>query len=112
MREVHVRTTRRTHLLPRGDMHFQFTVPSKPPGAQRRCTISTMEQEGATANAMLAMGFPPVAGALEALTDPPDDASAIIDYFAPLKGWLDDNKGKRRLVTILTVLTSEAVSRW
>jgi peptidyl-dipeptidase A len=62
-----------------------------------RCSIFESKEAGRRLNAMLAMGASrPWPDALEALTGSRQmDASAIIDYFAPLKVWLDDQmKGK------------------
>jgi peptidyl-dipeptidase A len=65
--------------------------------ALHRCSIYESKEAGQRLNAMLAMGVSrPWPDALEALTGSRQmDASAIIDYFAPLKGWLDEQmKGK------------------
>ena len=62
-----------------------------------RCSIYYSKEAGAKLNAMLSMGqSKPWPDALEALTGQRQmDASAIVDYFAPLKVWLDEqNKGK------------------
>lgn len=62
-----------------------------------RCSIYNSKEAGAKLNAMLSMGQgKPWPDALEALTGQRQmDASAIVDYFAPLKVWLDEqNKGK------------------
>ena len=62
-----------------------------------RCSIYNSKEAGAKLNAMLSMGqSKPWPDALEALTGQRQmDASAIVDYFAPLKVWLDEqNKGK------------------
>ncbi len=62
-----------------------------------RCSIYNSEEAGAKLNAMLSMGqSKPWPDALEAMTGQRRmDASAIVDYFAPLKIWLDEqNKGK------------------
>ena len=62
-----------------------------------RCSIYDSKEAGAKLNAMLSMGqSKPWPEALEALTGQRQmDASAIVDYFAPLKVWLDEqNKGK------------------
>ena len=57
-----------------------------------RCSIYGSKEAGQRLNAMLAMGqSQPWPDALEALTGSKQmDASAIIDYFAPLKAWLDE----------------------
>ena len=62
-----------------------------------RCSIYNSKEAGAKLNALLSMGqSKPWPDALEALTGQRQmDASAIVDYFAPLKVWLDEqNKGK------------------
>jgi peptidyl-dipeptidase A len=62
-----------------------------------RCSIYDSKEAGKRLAAMLSMGqsrqWP---DALQALTDSRQmDASAILDYFAPLKAWLDDQlKGR------------------
>ena len=65
-------------------------------GPLNRCTYYQSKEAGAKLNKMLAMGHSkPWPDALEALTGQRQmDASAILDYFAPLKKWLDEqNKG-------------------
>jgi peptidyl-dipeptidase A len=62
-----------------------------------RCSIYGNAEAGRRLRAMLAMGkSKPWPDALEALTGERQmDASAILDYFAPLKKWLDEqNRGK------------------
>ena len=62
-----------------------------------RCSIYNSKEAGANLNAMLSMGqSKPWPDALEAMTGQRQmDASAIVDYFAPLKVWLDEqNKGQ------------------
>jgi peptidyl-dipeptidase A len=62
-----------------------------------RCSIYESKAAGDRLNAMLQMGqSKPWPDALQALTGSRDmDASAILDYFAPLKTWLDEQiKGK------------------
>jgi peptidyl-dipeptidase A len=62
-----------------------------------RCSIYENTQAGARLNAMLSMGLSrPWPDALEALTGSRQmDATAILDYFAPLKKYLDEQlKGK------------------
>jgi peptidyl-dipeptidase A len=62
-----------------------------------RCSIYESKEAGARLNAMLAMGQSrPWQDALEALTGSKQmDASAIIDYFAPLNDWLaEQTKGQ------------------
>lgn len=57
-----------------------------------RCSIYESQDAGARLRAMLEMGVSrPWPEALEALTGSRDmDATAILDYFAPLKPWLDE----------------------
>jgi peptidyl-dipeptidase A len=57
-----------------------------------RCSIYESKEAGKRLNAMLAMGLSrPWPDALEALTGSKQmDATAILDYFAPLKAWLDE----------------------
>ena len=57
-----------------------------------RCSIYESQEAGKRLNAMLAMGVSkPWPEALNALTGSKEmDASAILDYFAPLKAWLDE----------------------
>jgi len=65
-------------------------------GPLNRCTFYQSKEAGAKFNKMLAMGqSKPWPDALETLTGQRQmDASAILDYFAPLKKWLDEqNKG-------------------
>lgn len=59
--------------------------------ALHRCSIYDSKEAGQRLNAMLSMGMSrPWPEALETLTGSKEmDASAIIDYFAPLKAWLD-----------------------
>jgi peptidyl-dipeptidase A len=67
-------------------------------GALNRCSIYGNKSAGARLNAMLAMGRSrPWPEALEAISGKRQmDATAILDYFAPLRQWLDDqNKGQR-----------------
>jgi peptidyl-dipeptidase A len=62
-----------------------------------RCSIFGSKEAGRRLNATLEMGASrPWPDALEALTGEREmDASAIVDYFAPLKAWLDEqNKGR------------------
>ena len=62
-----------------------------------RCSIYESKDAGARLKAMLEMGASkPWPDALEALTGQREmDASAMVEYFAPLKAWLDEqNKGK------------------
>ncbi|GMR21780.1 MAG: M2 family metallopeptidase [Acidobacteriota bacterium] len=65
-------------------------------GPLNRCTIYGNKAVGERLNAMLEMGLSrPWPEALEAVTGETEmDATAIIDYFAPLKAWLDEkNEG-------------------
>ena len=77
-------------------LQFQFhRALSKTAGcttALHRCSIYESKEAGAKLNAMLSMGLSkPWPDALEAMTGSRQmDASAIIDYFAPLDKWLDD----------------------
>ncbi len=62
-----------------------------------RCSIYGSKAAGERLNKMMAMGLSrPWPEALEALTASKQmDATAIVDYFAPLKAWLDEQvKGK------------------
>jgi peptidyl-dipeptidase A len=66
-------------------------------GPLNRCTFYGSKAAGAKFNKMLAMGqSKPWADALEVLTgERQTDAGALLEYFAPLKQWLDEqNKGK------------------
>jgi peptidyl-dipeptidase A len=65
--------------------------------ALNRCSIYESKEAGKKLNDMLSMGISrPWPEALEAMTGSKQmDATAIIDYFAPLKTWLDEQtKGK------------------
>jgi len=67
-------------------------------GPLHRCTFYQSKQAGDKLNRMLEMGASkPWPDALEALTGQRQmDATAILDYFAPLKKWLDEqNKGQK-----------------
>jgi peptidyl-dipeptidase A len=61
-------------------------------GPLHRCTFYNNKQAGAKLNAMLEMGMSkPWPEALKALTGQTQiDARAILEYFAPLKKWLDE----------------------
>lgn len=66
-------------------------------GPLNRCSIYGDEEAGRRLQAMMEMGASqPWPDALEALTGSREmDATAILDYFAPLKAWLDEqNKGR------------------
>ena len=82
-------------------LQFQFhRALSKAAGCTvplHRCSIYGSKEAGSRLNAMLAMGQSrPWPDALEILTGSRQmDATAILDYFAPLKQWLDEQiKGK------------------
>jgi peptidyl-dipeptidase A len=82
-------------------LQFQFhRALSKAAGcttALHRCSIYESKDAGRRLNAMLSLGLSrPWPEALETMTGEKQmDASAIIDYFAPLKAWLDEQlKGK------------------
>jgi peptidyl-dipeptidase A len=67
-------------------------------GPLHRCSIFGNRAAGARLNKMLSMGkHQPWPDALEAISGQRQmDATAILDYFAPLKKWLDEqNKGER-----------------
>jgi peptidyl-dipeptidase A len=66
-------------------------------GPLHRCSVYNSKAAGARLDKMLEMGLSrPWPDALEALTGERQlDASALLDYFAPLKSWLDEqNKGQ------------------
>ena len=67
-------------------------------GQLNRCSIYGNEAAGEKLQAMLQMGASrPWQEAMEAITGQPElDASAIIDYFAPLKVWLDGQNEDRQ----------------
>lgn len=67
-------------------------------GPLNRCTIYGNEAAGRRLNQMMEMGMSrPWPDALEALTGSPEmDATAIIDYFAPLTEWLDEQNAERQ----------------
>jgi peptidyl-dipeptidase A len=82
-------------------LQFQFhRALSKAAGCTsplHRCSIYDSKEAGKRLNAMLEMGQSrPWQDALFALTGQRQmDATAILDYFAPLQKWLDEqNKGK------------------
>ena len=67
-------------------------------GPLNRCTFYGSKEAGAKFNRMLEMAASkPWPDALEALTgERKTDAGALLEYFAPLRQWLDEqNKGKR-----------------
>jgi peptidyl-dipeptidase A len=65
-------------------------------GPLYQCSIYGNKKAGEKLKAMLAMGASePWPNALKAMTgEDKMDATAIIDYFAPLKTWLDEQNGK------------------
>ena len=68
------------------------------PGPLNRCSIYGNQAAGSALNKMLAMGqSKPWPDALEVITGQRQmDATALLDYFAPLKTWLDEqNKGQQ-----------------
>lgn len=67
-------------------------------GPVHRCSIYGSREAGERLNAMLEMGRSrPWPEALEAMTGSPQmDATAILDYFAPLKVWLDEQNKDRQ----------------
>ena len=66
-------------------------------GPLYQCSIYGNKKAGEKLKAMLAMGASkPWPEALKAMTgEDKMDATAIIDYFAPLKQWLDEQNGKK-----------------
>ncbi len=66
-------------------------------GPLHRCTIYGNKDAGAKLKAMMEMGASrPWQEAMQALTGQPDlDASAMVDYFAPVKEWLDEQNAER-----------------
>ncbi|MFW8590838.1 M2 family metallopeptidase [Glaciecola sp. 2405UD65-10] len=66
--------------------------------ALHRCSIVGSKEAGTALNNMLEMGKSrPWQEAMEVLTGAPNmDASAIADYFAPLKVWLDEQNADRQ----------------
>lgn len=67
-------------------------------GPLHRCSIYGSKEAGEKLQAMMAMGASrPWPDAMEALTGQRElDASAIVDYFAPVKAWLDKQNKDRR----------------
>lgn len=67
-------------------------------GPVHRCSFYASEEAGRRLNAMLEMGREqPWPDALAALTGSRKmDATAVLDYFAPLKGWLDEQNAERQ----------------
>lgn len=77
--------------------HRELSKMAKCETALHRCSIYGSADAGKRLNAMLQMGLSkPWPDALEALTGSRQmDGTAIVDYFAPLKAWLDEQiKGK------------------
>jgi peptidyl-dipeptidase A len=68
-------------------------------GPLHRCSVYKNKAAGAKLNRMLAMGLSqPWPEALEALTGEKQmDATAILDYFAPLKAWLDEQNKNHKV---------------
>jgi peptidyl-dipeptidase A len=66
-------------------------------GPLHRCSIYGNREAGARLQAMMEMGMSrPWPDALEALTGQREmDATAILDYFAPLHAWLDEQNAGR-----------------
>jgi peptidyl-dipeptidase A len=66
-------------------------------GPLYQCSIYGNKKAGDKLHAMLAMGLSkPWPDALKAMTgEDKMDATAIIDYFAPLKTWLDEQNGRK-----------------
>jgi peptidyl-dipeptidase A len=67
-------------------------------GPLHRCSIYNNRTAGKKLQAMMAMGrSQPWQDAMQALTGQRElDATAMMDYFAPLKAWLDDqNQGRQ-----------------
>jgi peptidyl-dipeptidase A len=89
------RTTRRIRGISSFIMQFQFhqalTKIAGCTGLRHRCSAYGSKEAGQRLNAMLSMGLShPWPDALEALTGTRQmDATAILDYFAPLSAWLD-----------------------
>lgn len=82
-------------------LQFQFHKAlceiAKDNGPIHRCSIYNSKEAGTALNSMLEMGASqPWQNALEKITGKPEmDSSAILDYFAPLKTYLDEqNKGR------------------
>ena len=67
-------------------------------GPLHRCSIYNNKEAGKKLNAMLEMGSSkPWQDALAAITgETKMDANAVIDYFAPLKDWLDEQNVNRQ----------------
>ena len=77
--------------------HRSLSIIAGCSGPLNRCSIYGNQEAGTRLNAMLSMGqSKPWPEALAALTGQTQmDATAIVDYFAPLQKWLDEqNKGE------------------
>lgn len=72
--------------------HRELTKAAGCTGPLHRCSIYGSAEAGRRLDALMQMGLSkPWPEALEAMTGRPDmDATAIVDYFAPLKTWLDE----------------------
>jgi peptidyl-dipeptidase A len=80
------------------DFHRALCAAAGFEGPLNRCTIYGSEAAGEKLQQMMAMGASrPWPEALEAVTGSPQmDASAILEYFAPLGTWLDEqNQGRQ-----------------
>ncbi len=78
--------------------HRALCAPAGQEGPLHRCSIYGNAEAGERLQEMLAMGSSrPWPDALEALTGEREmDATAILDYFAPLAGWLEEqNRGRQ-----------------
>ena len=77
--------------------HRELTKAAGCTGPLHRCSIYGSAEAGKRLDALMQLGISkPWPDALEAMTGSPQmDATAIVDYFAPLKTWLDTQiKGK------------------
>ena len=83
-------------------LQFQFhralAKPAGCTGPLHRCSIYGSKDAGEKLKAMLEMGASrPWPDALEAISGQRQmDASAMADYFAPLKTWLDQQNAQKR----------------
>ncbi|HEX2254734.1 MAG TPA: M2 family metallopeptidase, partial [Thermoanaerobaculia bacterium] len=80
------------------DFHRALCAAAGFEGPLNRCTIYGSDEAGEKLQQMMAMGASrPWPEALEAITGSPQmDASAILEYFAPLGTWLDEqNQGRQ-----------------
>jgi len=80
------------------DFHRSLCEAAGYEGPLNRCTIYDSQEAGVLLEEMLAMGQSrPWQEALETVTGSPQmDASAILDYFAPLADWLEEqNEGRQ-----------------